>query len=109
MKSVVRIWEEGGKLSGKIIRLVSGPTEDPNPLCTECDGERRNTPIVGMTILEDLSRDGDEWTGGTILDPENGQSYRCVIRLVEGAPELDVRGYVGIQLIGRTQRWVRAK
>jgi uncharacterized protein (DUF2147 family) len=108
-KSVVRIWEEGGKLNGRIIRLVTDPTKDPNPLCTECEGERKNQPIVGMVILNDFTRDGKEWSGGTVLDPENGQTYRSVIRLAEDMSALDVRGFIGIRLIGRTQRWVRAK
>lgn len=108
-RGVIRISEERGRLSGKIIKLILDPEEDSNPLCHECEGERKNQPIIGMTVIWDLVRDGDAWSGGRILDPENGQTYRCIIRLVEDSRALDVRGYIGIRLFGRSQRWIRAE
>jgi len=107
-KSVVRIWEEGGKLYGKIEKLFRAPDEDPNPKCVECDGELKDQPIIGMTILRDLEKDDDEWSGGTVLDPKNGKTYSCKVALEDGGKKLKVRGYLGISLLGRTQHWVRA-
>ena len=107
VKSVVEIWQDDGVLSGKINKLVVGPTEDPNPLCESCKEERHNQPVVGMKILWDLVRDGDHWDGGKVLDPGNGSTYRCSLSLIEGGAALDVRGYIGFSLFGRTQRWIR--
>lgn len=107
-KSVVRIWEENGKLLGRIESLILAPGEEPNPKCTKCDGERKDQPIVGMVILWDLVREGAEWSGGKILDPDNGSTYKCLMEPVEGGTRLKVRGYIGFSLLGRTQVWLKA-
>jgi uncharacterized protein (DUF2147 family) len=107
--SVVQIWDEGGKLKGKVESLVVQPGEDPDPKCTKCEGELKGKPITGMVILWDLARDGKRWTGGRILDPDEGSVYRCRVELVDGGAKLDVRGYLGISLLGRTQTWIRAR
>jgi uncharacterized protein (DUF2147 family) len=108
-KSVITIYEEGGKLFGKIEKLFREPTEEQNPLCDKCEGTLKNQPITGMVILRDLKKDGDEWTGGTILDPANGKTYKCKIAVQDGGKKLKVRGYIGMALLGRTQHWVRAE
>ena len=108
-KSVVTIYEEGGKLFGKIEKLFREPNEEQNPLCDKCEGALKNQPILGMVILRDLKKDGDEWSGGTILDPANGKTYKCKIAVEDGGKKLKVRGFIGIALIGRTQYWVRAE
>ncbi|WP_309891989.1 DUF2147 domain-containing protein [Archangium sp.] len=108
-KSVITIYEEGGKLFGKIEKLYREPTEEQNPLCDKCEGTLKNQPITGMVILRDLKKDGDEWTGGTILDPANGKTYKCKIAVQDGGKKLKVRGYIGMALLGRTQHWVRAE
>lgn len=108
-KSIVVIYEEGGKLFGKIEKLFLEPTEEQNPLCEKCEGKLKNQPIIGMVILRNLERDDDEWTGGTILDPANGKTYKCKIAVEDGGKKLKVRGYIGLSLIGRSQHWVRAE
>jgi uncharacterized protein (DUF2147 family) len=108
-KSIVRIWEEGGKLFGKVESLILQPGEDPAPKCTKCEGERKDKPVIGMVILWDLTKDGSEWSGGKILDPDNGKTYRCYVEPVEGGAKLKVRGYIGFALLGRTQYWLRAE
>jgi len=105
-RSLVEITERDGVLSGRVIELFPRPGEDPNPLCKDCQGERRDQPVIGMTILWNLHRDGDVWDGGEILDPEEGKTYRC--RLHPHGDKLEVRGYIGISLLGRTQVWERA-
>jgi uncharacterized protein (DUF2147 family) len=107
-KSVVSIWEENGKLFGKVERLFRGPNEDQNPTCIKCDGALKGKPIIGMVILRGLERDGDKWTGGSIMDPENGKTYKCKLELEDGGKVLKVRGFIGFSLLGRTQRWPRA-
>ena len=108
-KSVITIYEEGGKLFGKIEKLFREPNEEQNPLCDKCEGTLKNQPITGMVILRDLKKDGDEWTGGTILDPANGKTYKAKIAVQDGGKKLKVRGYIGMALLGRTQHWVRAE
>jgi uncharacterized protein (DUF2147 family) len=108
-KSVITIYEEGGKLFGKIEKLFREPNEEQNPLCDKCEGALKNQPILGMVILRNLEKDGDAWSGGTILDPANGKTYKCKIAVEDGGKKLKVRGYIGMALIGRTQYWVRAE
>ncbi|HWV38669.1 MAG TPA: DUF2147 domain-containing protein [Vulgatibacter sp.] len=107
-KSVIVIEEKNGKLYGTIERLFRGPDEDPDPVCDKCEGDLKGKRIIGMIILRDLEKDGDEWTGGTILDPKNGKTYRCKIAVEDGGKKLKVRGFIGISLLGRTQYWERA-
>ncbi|GHG92645.1 DUF2147 domain-containing protein [Comamonas sp. JC664] len=108
-KSVIAIYEENGKLFGKIEKLFREPNEEQNPLCDKCQGSLKDQPIIGMTILRDLKKDDDEWSGGNILDPANGKTYKCKLAVEDGGKKLKVRGYVGMSLLGRTQYWVRAE
>ncbi|MCX7891229.1 MAG: DUF2147 domain-containing protein [Burkholderiales bacterium] len=107
-KALVRIAADGGGvLSGTIEKLFRKPGEDPNPRCDKCEGARKGEPITGMQILWGLKPDGDEWTGGEILDPNNGRIYRARLRLADEGRKLEVRGFIGFSLLGRTQVWVR--
>lgn len=107
-KSIVDIQEAAdGTLSGKVAEILQSD-HGPNPICSACDGERKDQPITGMTILWGLKPDGERvWTGGTILDPAKGKTYRAKVTLLEGGDKLEMRGYVGIEALGRTQTWVR--
>jgi uncharacterized protein (DUF2147 family) len=107
-KSVVRISEANGELQGKVEKVFSPPAKDPNPMCDECEGERKGKPVIGMTILWGLKKTGDnEWTGGQILDPAKGKIYKSKLSLAEEGRKLQMRGFIGFSLIGRTQTWVR--
>ena len=103
----IRVWLEGDELRGKIERGMPG--DDPNELCTKCPGERKNQRKIGMTILTGLHRGDEWWSGGEILDPDDGHIYRCKVRVVDSGRKLEVRGYIGFSLLGRTQTWVRAE
>jgi uncharacterized protein (DUF2147 family) len=105
-KAVIQISEDGGQLSGKIVRGI-GRLDNPERRCTACTGERKDQLLQGMTIIEGMHQDGDEWNGGQILDPSNGKFYRCKMRLEDGGQKLVVRGYFGVSLLGRSQTWVR--
>ncbi|MGZ3773400.1 MAG: DUF2147 domain-containing protein [Pseudobdellovibrionaceae bacterium] len=106
-KSIVEISENKGQLSGKIVKLFRKPDEDQNPKCDKCTGDKKDKPILDMEILEGMTQDGDVWSGGHILDPKNGKTYKCKIKVVEGGKKLEVRGFIGFSLIGRTQVWER--
>ena len=109
-RSFVRIVRTPAGYEGKVVRILPLPSDDPdNPdrLCKLCTDERKDKPILGMVILRGLRPDGDVFAGGEILDPDNGKTYRCKLTVRDGGKRLDVRGFIGISLIGRTQSWVR--
>lgn len=104
-KSIVEIFERGGLIYGKVIKIFPKPGKDTDPVCEKCpkDDERFQKKILGMEIIRKLKKDGDEYAEGDILDPEAGKVYRCKIWL-EGK-DLKVRGYWGP--VWRTQTWKR--
>jgi uncharacterized protein (DUF2147 family) len=111
----IEVYKESDKVNGKIVWLKE-PTYEPghaeagkpkrdskNP-----DPARQNDTLVGLNLLKGFSFDGtDKWTGGTVYDPENGKTYKCVLSLGD-ENTLNVRGYLGIQAFGRTSMWTRA-
>ena len=106
-KALVQIAQrDDGTLSGKVIKGLN-PNDKPGKLCTACTDERKDQPILGMTIIKDMKQDGDKWDGGNILDPENGKVYKCNMHLEDGGQKLVVRGFIGISLLGRSQTWIR--
>lgn len=105
-KSQVEIYEKDGKLYGKVVRILTRGKEDAK--CVDCKGALKGKSILNMVILSDLKKSGNEWTGGKILDPNNGKEYKATLKL-NGIDKLDVRGYIGLSLIGRTQTWYRVK
>ena len=109
-KSLVRITDAGGVVTGKVEKIF-----DPakaNAKCEKCEGALKDQPVVGMTIIDGVKQDEEESTlfaGGRILDPNNGKSYKVRLKPVEGGKKLDVRGYIGTPMLGRTQTWVRVE
>ncbi len=106
-KSLIRIVETNGELHATIEKLFREPNEEPNPNCDKCPGDRKNKPVIGMTIMTGLKKAGSEFEGGEILDPANGKIYRCKMWTAEGGKKLNVRGFIGVSLLGRTQVWIR--
>lgn len=105
---IVEIWEESGELKGKILKIIPvKPGDDPNGKCDKCPGDKKGKPITGMTFLWGLKKDGGEFKGGEILDPESGDVYKAKMKQVDDGKKLDVRGFIGFALIGRTQTWIR--
>lgn len=104
-RSIVEIKEKGGKYYGTIIKLFREPGEETDPLCKECSGAKHNQKIVGMEIISDMKFDKDdqEYLGGEILDPENGNVYDCKLWIDENG-NLKVRGY--LMFLYRTQTWL---
>ena len=106
-EGLVRIVEVAGELRGAVVEVYSPPAPNAQPLCEACSGERKNQPVVGMQILAGLRWDGEQYSGGEILDPDNGKVYRCLLRVIDEGRRLEVRGYIGVSLFGRTQTWLR--
>ena len=105
--SIVVIVEANGQLEGKVERVFSPPAKSPDPMCEKCPADRKGKPIVGMTILWGLKPDGDGYSGGSVFDPDNGKTYRCKLKVIEGGRKLELRGFIGFSLLGRTQTWIR--
>ena len=106
-KALIRITESNGEIKGKIEKLFRAANEEQSPKCDKCEDARKDQPIIGMTILTGMKHDGSAYTGGQILDPNNGKVYKSKMILAEGGKKLNVRGYIGMPLLGRTQVWVR--
>ena len=106
VRSIVEITDDGGKAFGKIIKLFPKPKEDPDPECDKCDSSdpRYKRKVIGMEIIRNMKPDGSAYSGGDILDPQNGKVYKSRI-WIEGK-DLKVRGYWGPFF--RTQTWQRA-
>jgi uncharacterized protein (DUF2147 family) len=108
-KSLVRISDGNGVLSGRIEKLLD-PTDKPDDVCDKCSDERKGKPIVGLSIIRNAKQDGEDksvWTGGEILDPNNGKTYRLRLKPLDGGKQLEVRGYIGPFF--RNQTWIRVE
>ena len=104
-KAIVEIKENNGILTGAIVKTF--PKSGDKTTCDACPGGKKDKPFIGMEIIWDLKKDGDEYVGGSILDPKNGKTYKAKMSLVENGEKLKVRGFIGFSLLGRTQTWNR--
>jgi uncharacterized protein (DUF2147 family) len=106
-RSLVRISEAGGVVTGKIEKITDASRADAK--CDKCEGAKKDQPIVGMTIIEGVKKNADEpyWDGGTILDPNNGKTYKVRLTPKEGGKQLEVRGFIGFFF--RNQTWIRVE
>ncbi|MDZ7938357.1 MAG: DUF2147 domain-containing protein [Rhodoferax sp.] len=107
-KSEIRIVENGGVVSGKLERDLN-PKAKPDDKCVECKDDRKDQPIVGLELIRGLTKvEGkDVWQGGTIVEPSSGKIYKMIMTPIEGGKKIEMRGYVGAPLFGRTQVWIR--
>jgi uncharacterized protein (DUF2147 family) len=107
-KSYVRISESGGAVSGKIEKLLDPAKQDA--VCDKCSDERKDKPVLGMTIIKNVKRDATDaarWDGGEILDPNNGKTYKVRLTPQDGGKALEVRGFIGP--FYRNQTWIRVE
>jgi uncharacterized protein (DUF2147 family) len=109
--SYIEIFEKNGIYFGKITRLLIDP---PDKICDKCKGDLKNKLLIGMLIVKDMKKTGnvdkkigEEYTGGTILDPDSGDIYKCKMWVKDDV--LTARGFIGISLFGRSQEWKRVK
>ena len=108
-KSQVRIVENGGVYSGRIEKLLAADAKQDG-VCEKCTDDRKGKPMVGLEIIRGVKKaDDNTWDGGTILDPAEGKEYKVRLQPADGGKKLDVRGYIGLPMLGRTQTWIRAE
>ena len=108
-KSLVRIKENNGVYSGTIEKLLD-PSSKQDAVCDKCTDDRKDKPVLGMTILRNLKQSADDkavYEGGDIVDPNNGKVYRTRLKPVEDGKKLEMRGYIGP--FYRTQVWIRVE
>jgi uncharacterized protein (DUF2147 family) len=108
---IVEISEQNGRLFGQIVEILD-PQAKPDATCGLCTDERKDAPIVGLTIIRNVEANGKAngpWDGGDILDPNDGKVYSVRLKLADGGRKLEVRGYIGTPMLGRTQVWHRVE
>jgi uncharacterized protein (DUF2147 family) len=108
--SLLHIEIKAGEAGATIVKgypVLAGRQLEPNPLCRICPGEFKNKPLIGMRLMWGLKGEGGDWDGGKILDPDEGKIYDVKLGLSEDGSNLDVRGYLGVSVFGRTQTWRR--
>jgi uncharacterized protein (DUF2147 family) len=108
-KSLVRIVDNGGVLTGKIEKLLD-PAAKQDDVCDKCTDDRKDKPILGMTVIRNAKQSTDDiptWTGGDITDPNNGKVYKLRLKPLDGGKQLEVRGYIGPFF--RNQTWTRVE
>ncbi len=103
--SIIKIYEKDKIFYGKVIDILD--PKGRNKLCENCPGDDKGKPFLGLVVMSGLKKHGKEYSGGKILDPLNGDFYKCYITL-ENDDKLKVRGYIGFAIFGRTQYWYRA-
>jgi len=110
----IEVYEQGGRLYGKVAWIIPGQANDPKTGKPKTDTENpnpqlRNRPLIGLVIMGDFVPKGSgRWEGGTIYDPNDGKTYRCLMTL--SSPDvLSIRGYIGFSWIGRTTTWTRVR
>ena len=106
-RSFVELRVVDGELTGVIRDIIPLPGDSPDQLCDKCKGELKDQPVVGMRIIWGLTEEDGVWAGGLVLDPKNGKIYKCKITPSEDGRSLEVRGYLGVSIFGRSQTWYR--
>lgn len=106
-KSIIEITQQpDGTLQGTVKQVLFSD-QGLHPICKKCEGDRHDKPVVGMVIMWGVKKDGNAWDGGQVLDPDSGKIYKVKLSLEDNGQKLDVRGYIGWSLFGRTQTWLR--
>ena len=106
-KADIRITEHGGELIGVVEKSYPQPGETPGRVCDKCPGDLKGHAFNGLQIMQGLHQDGGRWTGGSILDAESGTVYKCSVTALADGAHVEVRGYLGLSLFGRTETWTR--
>jgi uncharacterized protein (DUF2147 family) len=109
-RAMVRISESGGVFTGRIEKLLA-PDAKQDAVCDLCTDDRKDKPMIGLEIVRGVKKSGDDnlWDDGTILDAKEGKIYKVRMETADGGKKLEVRGYIGMPLLGRTQTWTRVE
>lgn len=109
-RAQIRITDNSGVLSGRIEKLLAADAKQDG-VCDKCEDDRKGQPMLGLEVVRGVKKSDDAnlWDGGTILDAKEGKVYKVRMEPIEGGQKMEVRGYVGLPLLGRTQTWIRVE
>jgi len=106
-ESWFKITERNGVYQGNIVKIYFKPGEDENCVCDKCEGDEKGKPVLGLALIKNMQRKGNDYENGTIMDPRDGAVYKALMKLSPDGQKLEVRGFLGFSLLGRSQYWNR--
>ena len=106
-RALVRVTEANGELKGVVEKILPIPGRDDDPVCDKCEGEQKGKKVIGMTIMWGMKKSGEGYEGGQILKADEGKIYKSKLKVIDGGKKLEVRGFIGFSLIGKTRIWER--